>query len=85
MCLNDPPIEFDQFRRLGLNVLIPEYVGYGMSGGKPSETGCRETADAASPTSRAARTSTPRGSSPPAGRSAAPSRSTWRRASRSPA
>ena len=47
MCLNDALFEFDHFRRLGLNVLIPEYVGYGMSEGKPSETGCRDTADAA--------------------------------------
>lgn len=47
MCLNDTTAEFEQFRRLGLNVLIPEYVGYGMSGGKPSERGCQQTADAA--------------------------------------
>ncbi len=39
--------DFDRFRRLGVNILIPEYVGYGMSGGLPSETGCYETADAA--------------------------------------
>ena len=47
MCLNDAMFEFDHFRRLGLNVMIPEFVGYGMSAGKPSETGCRDTADAA--------------------------------------
>ncbi len=47
MCLNDTHFEFDHFRRLGLNVFIPEYVGYGMSQGKPSEVGCRDTADAA--------------------------------------
>ena len=47
MCLNFAEGEFERFRRLGLNVLIPEYAGYGMSGGKPSERGCRETADAA--------------------------------------
>jgi uncharacterized protein len=47
MCLNDAASEFDRFRRLGLNVLIPEYVGYGMSGGKASEQGCQATADAA--------------------------------------
>jgi fermentation-respiration switch protein FrsA (DUF1100 family) len=47
MCLNDALFEFEHFRRLGLNVLIPEYVGYGMAGGKPSETGCHDTADAA--------------------------------------
>ncbi len=39
--------QLEQFRRLGLNVLIPEYVGYGMSGGSPSERGCQGTADAA--------------------------------------
>jgi uncharacterized protein len=47
MCLNYSAGEFEQFRRLGLNVLIPEYVGYGMSAGKPSERGCQDTADAA--------------------------------------
>jgi fermentation-respiration switch protein FrsA (DUF1100 family) len=39
--------EFGHFRRLGMNVLLPEYPGYGMSGGKPSERGCYEAADAA--------------------------------------
>jgi fermentation-respiration switch protein FrsA (DUF1100 family) len=39
--------EFSHFRRLGMNVLLPEYPGYGMSGGKPSERGCYEAADAA--------------------------------------
>jgi hypothetical protein len=47
MCVNDALPEFDRFRRLGLNVMIPDYVGYGMSGGKPSESGCYATADAA--------------------------------------
>jgi fermentation-respiration switch protein FrsA (DUF1100 family) len=47
MCLNDAMFEFDHFRRLGVNMMIPEFVGYGMSEGKPSEAGCRETADAA--------------------------------------
>ncbi len=47
MCLNDTIGKFEQYRRLGLNVIFPEYVGYGMSGGKPSEIGCRETAEAA--------------------------------------
>ena len=46
MCLSYGSEQFDQFRRLGLNVLIPDYVGYGMSGGQPSESGCRETAEA---------------------------------------
>ena len=47
MCLSYSRGEFERFRRLGLNVLIPEYVGYGMSGGSPSERGCQATADAA--------------------------------------
>jgi fermentation-respiration switch protein FrsA (DUF1100 family) len=47
MCLNDTMFEFDHFRRLGLNVMVPEFLGYGMSEGKPSEAACRETADAA--------------------------------------
>jgi fermentation-respiration switch protein FrsA (DUF1100 family) len=38
---------FDRFRQLGSNVLIPEYVGYPLSSGKPTEEGCYETADAA--------------------------------------
>jgi fermentation-respiration switch protein FrsA (DUF1100 family) len=46
MCLNYATAEFDRFRRLGLNVLIPEYIGYGMSSGTPSERGCEATADA---------------------------------------
>lgn len=36
----------DRFRRLGLNVMIPDYLGYGMSGGRASELGCRATAEA---------------------------------------
>jgi fermentation-respiration switch protein FrsA (DUF1100 family) len=47
MCLKYSEVEFEQFRRLGMNVMIPEFVGYGMSGGKPSERGCQATADAA--------------------------------------
>ena len=46
MCLAYSTAELDRFRRLGLNVIIPDYLGYGMSGGKPSEGGCRETARA---------------------------------------
>jgi fermentation-respiration switch protein FrsA (DUF1100 family) len=38
---------FEGFRRLGVNVLVPEYVGYGLSGGEASEGGCYRTADAA--------------------------------------
>jgi fermentation-respiration switch protein FrsA (DUF1100 family) len=47
MCLADTEGEFRKFRKLGLNVLIPEYVGYGMSGGKPSEHGVYATAETA--------------------------------------
>ncbi len=47
MCLNDATAQLEEFRRLGLNVLIPDYVGYGMSSGSPSEKGCRATALAA--------------------------------------
>jgi uncharacterized protein len=46
MCLNYATSLFDRFRRLGLNVVIPDYVGYGMSSGSPSERGCQATADA---------------------------------------
>jgi fermentation-respiration switch protein FrsA (DUF1100 family) len=46
-CVNNSLGQFEAFRRLGANVLIPEYVGYGMSSGTPSESGCYATADAA--------------------------------------
>ena len=38
---------FDSIRHLGANVLIPEYIGYPLSPGTPSDRGCVETADAA--------------------------------------
>jgi pimeloyl-ACP methyl ester carboxylesterase len=38
---------FDRFRHLGANVLIPEYIGYPLSPGSPSEQGCYDTANAA--------------------------------------
>jgi fermentation-respiration switch protein FrsA (DUF1100 family) len=38
---------FNEFRFRGFNIIIPEYEGYGMSEGKPSETGCYAAADAA--------------------------------------
>lgn len=47
MCLAYSEPEFDRFRRLGLNVIIPDFLGYGQSGGKASEVGCRETAETA--------------------------------------
>ena len=37
---------FDRFRRLGVNVLVPDYAGYGMSGGAAGEQACYQTADA---------------------------------------
>ena len=48
MCLRDAVDgDLERFRRLGVNVLIADYLGYGLSGGAPSERGCYETADAA--------------------------------------
>lgn len=38
---------FDALRRIGANVMIPEYVGYGLSSGEACEAGCYATADAA--------------------------------------
>lgn len=46
-CLAYSALQFDRFRRLGANVLIPDFPGYGMSTGKPSEEGCYAAADAA--------------------------------------
>ena len=46
MCMADCETEFRQFRRRGFNVMVAEYLGYGMSDGKPSEAGCYATADA---------------------------------------
>jgi uncharacterized protein len=39
--------EFRGFRRLGLNVMIPDYPGYGMSGGSASERSFYACGDAA--------------------------------------
>ena len=39
--------EMQRFRRLGVNVIVPDYLGYGMSGGRASEAGCYAAADAA--------------------------------------
>ncbi len=47
MCLSDAEDQMAEFRRIGCNVLIPDYLGYGMSGGEASEAGCHATADAA--------------------------------------
>jgi pimeloyl-ACP methyl ester carboxylesterase len=45
MCLADSTLEFERFRRMGVNVIIPDYVGYGMSSGAPTEQGCYDAAD----------------------------------------
>ena len=47
MCLKFATVQLEEFRRLGVNVLIPEYVGYGMSSGSASEKGCQATSLAA--------------------------------------
>jgi fermentation-respiration switch protein FrsA (DUF1100 family) len=47
MCLKYAAVQLEELRRLGVNVLIPEYVGYGMSSGSASEKGCQATARAA--------------------------------------
>jgi fermentation-respiration switch protein FrsA (DUF1100 family) len=46
MCLADAMSWFRDFRKLGANVMIPDYAGYGMSGGKPSEASFYQTGDA---------------------------------------
>jgi hypothetical protein len=47
MCIAQSRDIFEDFRRMGVNVLIPEYPGYGMSGGTASERGCYAASDAA--------------------------------------
>jgi pimeloyl-ACP methyl ester carboxylesterase len=47
MCLADSLDRFESFRRQGANVLIPDYLGYGLSGGSAGESSCYRTADAA--------------------------------------
>ena len=81
MCLSYAASDLDRFRRLGLNVLIPDYVGYGMSGGSPSE---KDVASAPRPTphttiSSRIDESIPILSSPLDGRWAGRSRLTWPR------
>ncbi|HUO10327.1 MAG TPA: alpha/beta hydrolase [Phycisphaerae bacterium] len=46
MCMNDALQEFKLFRRLGANVMLVDYAGYGMSGGNASEQGCYAAAEA---------------------------------------
>ena len=47
MCMADMDSERHHLRELGANVIFPDYTGYGMSGGKPSEQGVYQTAEAA--------------------------------------
>jgi uncharacterized protein len=47
MCLADCDSIFFSLRRLGFNVIIPEFEGYGMSGGSAGEQGCYAAAAAA--------------------------------------
>ena len=46
MCMAFAVPEFEAFRRLGFNVIVADYVGYGMSSGSPSEGGVYATANA---------------------------------------
>ena len=46
MNLHDAALDMRDFRRLGLNVIIPDYVGYGMSSGEAGEPGCYAAAEA---------------------------------------
>ena len=39
--------QFEGLRRLGWNVIMPEYPGFGLSEGRPSEVGCYAAAEAA--------------------------------------
>ena len=47
MCLSRSLGIFQHLRRIGANVLLPEYEGFGLSGGEACEAGCYATADAA--------------------------------------
>lgn len=44
-CVADVIGMLRKFRRQGANVICPDFIGYGMSGGEPSETGFYATAD----------------------------------------
>lgn len=46
-CLAYSQEQFDGFRRLGFNVIVPEFPGYGMSAGTASEPAIYAAADAA--------------------------------------
>jgi fermentation-respiration switch protein FrsA (DUF1100 family) len=47
MCLSRSIGIFQHLRRIGANVMVPEYAGFGLSGGRACEAGCYATADAA--------------------------------------
>ena len=47
MCLSETVPIFQHLRHIGANVLVPEYLGYGLSDGGANERGCYATADAA--------------------------------------
>jgi pimeloyl-ACP methyl ester carboxylesterase len=47
VCAADVTSVSDHFRCIGCNTMVVDYAGYGMSCGKPSETNCYATADAA--------------------------------------
>lgn len=47
MCMKDAVDNFQLFRHAGVNCMIVDYEGFGMSGGKPSEAGCYAAAEAA--------------------------------------
>ena len=47
MCVNDASYIGVRFRSLGYHVMLIDYEGFGMSGGKPSEQGCYNAAEAA--------------------------------------
>lgn len=47
MCLIDAIFDFNYFRKLGFNVIVSEYIGFGLSSGTATEEGCEQTARAA--------------------------------------
>ena len=47
MCLARTLGIFQRLRKIGANVLVPEYAGFGLSEGEACEAGCYATADAA--------------------------------------
>jgi dienelactone hydrolase len=47
MCMAASTELFERFSRLGVNVMVPEFVGFGLSDGRPGESACYATADAA--------------------------------------